>query len=318
FKDHLLFCTQVQALKMAPLAEIPYMQAVTVLAAEQQFRIHAVLHHVRCSPLARDGNVMSQVPGEIVAKVLGTAIDLPSTERLEVVVIQGEDSPRTIAARRAKSAQVDAVGPAVNGVRAAVTGPLLYVLWLDHFYNLWLLGIVLGVDYMDARRAKTGNNQIPTFDVRMRSIGTQRGTARVPAEMMKFVSPIRHIYAAHDLPVLVRPAVYIYNEQSIRMIATVGIQSGHIRQPLYGRLHGKLGRGIERWISLPGHGIIFQEFVNAANCFESGRELFWFFRENVIGRQPFVKAQIRHGLRESWTNAAQQYCHSPGLHLMQG
>src|ERR1700733_10851739 len=253
FKHHLLFCTQVQALKMAPLAEIPYMQAVTVLAAEQQLRIHAVLHHVRCSPLARDGNVMSQVPGEIVAKVLGTAIDLPSTERLEVVVIQGEDSAGTIAARRAQSAQVDAVGPAVNRVRAAVTSPLLHVLWLDHFYNLRLLGIVLGVDHMDARRAKTGNNQIPTFDVRMRSIGTQRGTARVPAEMMKFVSPIRHIYAAHDLPVLVRPAVYISNEQSIRMIATVGIQSGHIRQPLYGRLHGKLGRGIERWISLPGH-----------------------------------------------------------------
>ena len=150
FKDHLLFCTQVQALKMAPLAEIPYMQAVTVLAAEQQFRIHAVLHHVRCSPLARDGNVMSQVPGEIVAKVLGTAIDLPSTERLEVVVIQGEDSAGTIAARRTESAEIDAVGPAVNRVRAAVTGPLRDVLRLNHFHNLGLLRILLGVDHMDA------------------------------------------------------------------------------------------------------------------------------------------------------------------------
>jgi hypothetical protein len=41
------------------------------------------------SPLAGDSNVVAQVPREIVAKVLRTAIDLPSTERLEVVVIQG-------------------------------------------------------------------------------------------------------------------------------------------------------------------------------------------------------------------------------------
>ena len=41
-KHHLLFRTQVQALKVTPLAEIPDVQAVPVLAAQQQFRIHAV------------------------------------------------------------------------------------------------------------------------------------------------------------------------------------------------------------------------------------------------------------------------------------
>src|SRR5580704_12396052 len=174
-KHHLLLSPQIQGLKMFAFAQIPYMQVVPVLSAEQQLGIHSVFNHVRRAPLASDGDVMAQMPGKVVAEILRTAIDLPSTERLEVVVIQGEDSAGTIAARRAQSAQVDAVGPAVNRVRAAVTSPLLHVLWLDHFYNLRLLGIVLGVDHMDARRAKTGNNQIPTFDVRMRSVGTQRG-----------------------------------------------------------------------------------------------------------------------------------------------
>jgi hypothetical protein len=64
-------------------------------------------------------------------------------------------------------------------------------------------------------------------------------------------------------------------------------------------------------------GIIFQEFVNAANSLEGSRKIFCFLRKHTIDRQPVVKAQIRHRLRESWTNAAQQYCHSPGLHFMQ-
>src|SRR5580658_7765461 len=109
---------------MAAFAEIPYMQAVPVLAAQQQFRIHSVLDHVRRAPLAGDRDVIAQVPREIVAKVLRTAIDLPSTDRLEVVMIQGKNSTGAIAAGRPKGAQVDAVGPAVNRVRTAVTGPL--------------------------------------------------------------------------------------------------------------------------------------------------------------------------------------------------
>jgi hypothetical protein len=69
--------------------------------------------------------------------------------------------------------------------------------------------------------------------------------------MMEFISHIGHIYTTHDLTIFVGPAVHIHNDESVRMIATVGIQSGHIGQLLYWRSHGKLGRGIKRWISLP-------------------------------------------------------------------
>src|SRR5580704_4122260 len=89
----------------------------------------------------------------------------------------------------------------------------------------------------------------------MRSIGAQGGTARVPAEVMQFISHVRHVNAAHDLTVLVRRAVHIHNDQRVRMIATIGIQSGHVCQLFYWCPHGKLRGGIKRWISLPLHGI---------------------------------------------------------------
>ena len=89
---------------MATLTEIPDMQAMPVLAAQQQLRIQTVLHQVRCAPFAGDSDVVTQVPCEVVAEVLRTAIDLPSARRLEIVVIQGKDSARTVAAGRAKGA----------------------------------------------------------------------------------------------------------------------------------------------------------------------------------------------------------------------
>src|ERR1700723_358883 len=64
-------------------------------------------------------------------------------------------------------------------------------------------------------------------------------------------------------------------------------------------------------------GIFFQEFVNAVNRLERGRKLLCFLRKHMIGRQPIVKAQILHGLRESGTNSAQQYGHATCLHFTQ-
>src|SRR5579863_5449220 len=63
-------------------------------------------------------------------------------------------------------------------------------------------------------------------------------------------------------------------------------------------------------------GVFHQEFVNVANGFESGGKLFRFFREDAVGGQPVMEAQIRHGLREGRTNAAQQYRYSARLHFM--
>src|SRR3984957_7036598 len=177
------------------------MDVVPVFAAQQELRIHAILDHIRRAPLAGNGDVMSQVPREIIAKILRAPIDFPSAERIETVMIKRENSSGTIAIGRAESAYVDAVGPAMNGVWAAVASPFRQVFCLDHFHDLRLLRVVLGIDDMDPRRTQPRYDQISPLDMRVRSVGTQRGTACVPAEMMKLVSHVRDVAATHDLAI---------------------------------------------------------------------------------------------------------------------
>src|SRR5580704_7419060 len=155
------------------------MQAVPIPPGQQQFWIHAVLHHVRRAPLAGHRDVVSQMPGEVVGKVLRTALDLPPSQWLEGVVIEGKDSARAIAVGRTESAYVDAVGAAVQSVGTAVAGSVCKRFRLDYFYDLRLLGVGLGVENVNARRTQTGNNQISSLHMRMRSIRTKRGTAGI-------------------------------------------------------------------------------------------------------------------------------------------
>src|SRR5580698_7729991 len=102
-KNHLLFGPQVQRLQMTTLTEIPDMQTMSVLTAQQQLGIHTVLDHVRRAPLAGDCDVVTQMPREVITEVLRTTFDLPSAHGLKVVVIEGKDSARAIAAGRAQS-----------------------------------------------------------------------------------------------------------------------------------------------------------------------------------------------------------------------
>src|ERR1700691_2969651 len=124
---------------MAALAKIPEMQVMSVLASQQQLGIDTVLHHVRRAPFAGDGNVVAKVPSEIVAELLRTALDFPSTEWFEGVVIEGKYTSRAVSARRAERAQVNAVRSAVHRVRPAVSGAIVDRFWFDHLHDLWVL-----------------------------------------------------------------------------------------------------------------------------------------------------------------------------------
>jgi hypothetical protein len=63
--------------------------------------------------------------------------------------------------------------------------------------------------------------------------------------------------------------------------------------------------------------IVFQDFVNAANRLERGREPFWFLRKNMFGRQPIIEPQVHHSLGKTRTDAAKQHGYSSLLHVMQ-
>src|ERR1700722_2620025 len=105
---------------MTPIAQVPDMNRVSVLVAEQQFGHDAVLDHVRRSPFAGDGNVPAEMPPEVVREPLRPAIDFPSPEHVEALVIEQENSARSVALVIAERADVNRVRPAMNSMRPAV------------------------------------------------------------------------------------------------------------------------------------------------------------------------------------------------------
>src|ERR1700734_1627656 len=172
-QNHLLLRAEVHCLNVTPLAQIPEVKAVSVLACQQQLRIHAILNHVRRAPLARDGNVISQMPGEVVAKILRAALHFPSSERLKRVMIQRENSSGTVAAWRSKSADVDAIRSAVNCVWSAVAGSLGKPFLFNDLHDLWLARIAFSVNDVNSRRAEARHNQIASLHMGMRSVGAE-------------------------------------------------------------------------------------------------------------------------------------------------
>jgi hypothetical protein len=74
-------------------------QLVTVLRSEEQLRYEPALDHVGRAPLARYLDVVAEVPGEVVGEALRPAIDLPSPEDVERVVVEQENPTGTFAVR---------------------------------------------------------------------------------------------------------------------------------------------------------------------------------------------------------------------------
>src|SRR5690606_15875746 len=131
FQRHLVLVAQVDLLDVAAPAQVPEVQPVPVLAAEQQVGVDAVLDHVRGAPLGGDRDVAGEVPPEVVGQVLRAAVDLPAAQHLEGVVVQDGDAAGPAAVRAAQRGDVQPVGAAVHGVRAGVAGPLGQLLGLD-------------------------------------------------------------------------------------------------------------------------------------------------------------------------------------------
>ena len=118
----LVLLAQVERLDVLAAAQVPEVEAMAVLAVEQQLGLHAGLDHLRGAPLAADHRVVAEVPPEVVVQVLVAAVDLPAAEHVEGVVVEHEDAAGTLAVGGAEGADVDAVGSAVDGVPLGVAG----------------------------------------------------------------------------------------------------------------------------------------------------------------------------------------------------
>jgi hypothetical protein len=165
---------EVDLLHVLARLEIPRVEPVAVLVAQQQLADDAVLDHVRRAPLARDHRVEVEMPPEVVRELLRPAVDLPLALDREVLVVEQEDAAGPVAGGIAERRDVDAVRPAVDGVRAAVPGLARDLLGLDHLHELRGARVVLDVEHVDPRRAQAGDEQVAALDVRMRRPRAQR------------------------------------------------------------------------------------------------------------------------------------------------
>ena len=137
---HLVVGAQVDGLHVAARAQIPEMEPVAVFVGEQVLGHDAVLELRRQPPFAGHHVVARQVPPEIVVLLLRPAVDLPAADHVEGFAVHDEDARRPVGAVRAAAAQggdVDALRPAMDGVRARIAGLPEHLLRLDDLVDRW-------------------------------------------------------------------------------------------------------------------------------------------------------------------------------------
>jgi hypothetical protein len=177
-------------------------------------------------------------------------------------VVQDEDPARPVALDVAERADVDAVGSAVHGVRPAVAGALEHLLGLDRLDQPRSMRVVLGVEDVDPRGAQARDDQVAPLEVRMRGVGTQRGAAHVPAEVVQLVAGLGHVEGVDDLSVRGRVGVEVDGRQPVGPGVAVGVEQGDVGVPFTGRGHRHARGRIEGGIRLEEHRrITFRSIV---------------------------------------------------------
>src|SRR5919202_1755974 len=242
---------------MAPAAQVPDVQLVTIAALQEYLGVEPALDHIRRAPLAGDHGVVAQVPPEVVGEVLRSPLYLPSPQGVETLVIHDEDAAGTLPVGSTERAHVDTLRAAVDGVGAAVAGSLVQLVWLYHLDYARLSRVGLGVDDVHARRAQTRDDQIPALYVRVGCVGAKRRAAGVPAEVVQLIAGSRHLHAPDDLTVSLRARIGIEDSERVRAPVTVAVQGcarvqdRHIGKLLSRRMHRHARRGVETWVGSP-------------------------------------------------------------------
>src|SRR5690606_29195739 len=144
------------------------------------------------TPFAGDERIVAEVPPGVIGELLRPAVDLPSSEDLEGVMIHQEDAAWCSTLGIGERRDIDALRAAMDGVGARVAGTLGDLAWLDHLHDLRVSGIGLGIEDVDARGAQPRHDEIAALSMRMRSVRTETGRACVPAEMMELVAGVGH------------------------------------------------------------------------------------------------------------------------------
>ena len=139
----------------------------------------------------------------------------------------------------------------MNRVRGCVSGARGQRLRLNHLHDLRIARIRLGVDDMDARRVDARHHQVAAFHMGMRSVRAQAGAACVPAEMMQLVAGMRHVHLADDMAVAGGCGIDVHDAHRVVTAVILSVDHRDVRQLFSRRIHGHLGRRVERGIGTP-------------------------------------------------------------------
>jgi len=137
-------------------------------------------------------------------------------------------------------------GPQWTGMRSRVARPRKQFVGFDDLDDGRVQGIRLDIQDVDPRGPNAGNHQITSLDVRMWRIGTQRGTARVPAKMVQFVSGVWKDNLSDALAVTRRRGINIDHQDRIVQRAARKIEAGDVCEPFRGGLHCQTRGGVKR------------------------------------------------------------------------
>ena len=246
-EHHLVLGAEVDLLDVLALLEVPDVELVAVLVAQQQLGIEAVLDHVRRAPLGGDDRALVEVPPEVVGQLLRPAVLLPGALDREVLVVEQEDPAGAVAVGVAERGDVDPVGAAVDRVRARVARLARDLLGLDDLGQLRRLRVVLDVDDVDARGAQARHEQVAALDVGMRGPRAQGRGAGVPPEVVELVADVGHVEPADDLAVGARAVLEVDDGQRVGCAVAVRarVERDDVGVGLVGRRDGVRRRGVE-------------------------------------------------------------------------
>ena len=88
FEHHLVIVPQVKLLQMRAAAQIPHMNGVPKTAVDHVCEVQAIFEQLRRPPLAGNGDIVSEMPPEVIPQNLRATINFPAAQNLEVVMVQ--------------------------------------------------------------------------------------------------------------------------------------------------------------------------------------------------------------------------------------
>jgi hypothetical protein len=125
---------------------------------------------------------------------------------------------------------------------------------LDHLHDLRCARILFRIENVDAGGAQSRHDEISPLHMRMRRVGTKRGAARIPPEVVQLVARVRHRRAVDKLAIRGGLRVEIDDAERIGFRA-LDVEDGHVGKLLGRSLHRHSGGRVERRVRCPGcHG----------------------------------------------------------------